>query len=109
MNDITILDAVKKSLRISTALFDDDITELIAAAQQDLITGGVELNGADEPLVRQAIKFYCRANFQNGDSKEREINYDRYERLKIQLGSSWLYREDPDDFTAEEDEGGGDP
>lgn len=108
-DDITILDAAKKSLRITTTLFDDDITELIEAARQDLFTGGVELNGADEPLVRQAIKFYCRANFQNGDSKERELNYDRYERLKIQLGACRIYRDETGDNSAKEDEGGGAP
>ena len=108
MAEITILAAVKKSLRVSTTLFDDDIAEIIAAAQKDLLTGGVNLNSATEPLVRQAIKFYCRANFQNGDSKERELNMDRYERLKIQLGSMSEYREDPVPPNTEgENEGGG--
>ena len=113
-DDITILAAVKTSLRIAaaTTLFDNDLNELIAAAKKDLITGGVILDNENEPLVRQAIKFYCRANFQNGDSKERELYYDRFERLKIQLGQCQLYREEPDDNstgtdnTAEGGEGG---
>lgn len=108
-DDITILAAVKTSLRIAaaTTLFDNDLSELIAAAKKDLITGGVILDNENEPLVRQAIKFYCRANFQNGDSKERELYYDRYERLKIQLGQCQLYRVEPNDNAGTSgDEGG---
>lgn len=108
-DEITILAAVKKSLRITTTTFDDDLGELIAAAERDLLTGGVNLNDNTEPLVRQAIKFYCRANFQNGDSKERDLYNDRFQRLKAQLGScTTLYGEPVDDST-DDQTGGGTP
>ena len=99
---ITILAAVKKSLRIaaSTTLFDDDLAEIIAAAENDLVTGGVVRVDDTDPLVRQAIKFYARANFQNGESKERELYNDRYEQLKNVLGQCQLYRVLPDDNNA---------
>lgn len=106
-DEITILNAVKKSLRITTTLFDDDLGEIIAAAKRDLITGGVTEIDDTEPLVRQAIKFYCRANFQNGDARERE-HYDKmFQRVKNQLGACQIYHTDPVDDTAESDEGGG--
>lgn len=108
MADTTILAAVKKSLRITTTIFDDDLSELIAAAEKDLLTGGVDLNDNTEPLVRQAIKFYCRANFQNGDSKERDLYNDRFQRLKAQLGScTTLYGEPVDDNDTNDSQNGG--
>lgn len=74
----TLLAAVKKSLRISADIFDDDLTELIEAAKNDLKMRGVDNIGEDAPLVRQAVKLYCRGNFANGDVKERELYQSRY-------------------------------
>nr|DAN88885.1 MAG TPA: tail connector protein [Caudoviricetes sp.]DAZ50285.1 MAG TPA: tail connector protein [Caudoviricetes sp.] len=74
----TLLVAVKKSLRISADIFDDDLTELIEAAKNDLKMRGVDNIGEDAPLVRQAVKLYCRGNFANGDVKERELYQSRY-------------------------------
>lgn len=107
MPDITILEAVKTSLRITTTLFDNDLAELISAAEADMVTGGVTEVDESEPLVRQAIKFYCRANFQNGDAKEREHNDEMYQRVKNQLGTCQIYHRDPVDDTAQSGEGGG--
>lgn len=74
----TLLVAVKKSLRISADIFDDDLTELIEAAKNDLKMRGVDNIDEDTPLVRQAVKLYCRGNFANGDVKERELYQSRY-------------------------------
>lgn len=74
----TLLVAVKKSLRISADIFDDDLTELIDAAKNDLKMRGVDNIDEDAPLVRQAVKLYCRGNFANGDVKERELYQSRY-------------------------------
>lgn len=74
----TLLVAVKKSLRISADIFDDDLTELIEAAKNDLKMRGVDNIDEDAPLVRQAVKLYCRGNFANGDVKERELYQSRY-------------------------------
>lgn len=74
----TLLVAVKKSLRISADIFDDDLTELIEAAKNDLKMRGVDNINEDAPLVRQAVKLYCRGNFANGDVKERELYQSRY-------------------------------
>lgn len=102
----TILDIVKKAVRVaaSTTTFDDELADLISAAKNDLITGGVDLIDDTEPLIRQAIKYYCRANFRFGDSKEQELNDKNYQRLKAQLSScSTIYGVPVDD----DDSGGG--
>lgn len=77
-----ILEKVKLSLRIVTDDFDEEITDLISAAQSDLMTAGVVPEPIDN-FVLMAIKTYCRANFGNPE------NYDRlkasYDEQKAQL------------------------
>lgn len=83
MSDTTILDAVKLSLRITTTAFDSEITDLIAAAVDDLKVAGVINDGLDDPLVRRAVTTYVRVNFGAPD------DYDRlkasYDEQKAQL------------------------
>lgn len=92
----TLLVAVKKSLRISADIFDDDLTELIEAAKNDLKMRGVDNIDEDAPLVRQAVKLYCRGNFANGDVKERELYQSRYLDLAGAM-SLCSYYEDGDE------------
>lgn len=92
----TLLVAVKKSLRIFADIFDDDLTELIEAAKNDLKMRGVDNINEDAPLVRQAVKLYCRGNFANGDVKERELYQSRYLDLAGAM-SLCSYYEDGDE------------
>lgn len=77
-----ILEKVKLSLRIVTDDFDEEITDLISAAQSDLMAAGVVPEPIDN-FVLMAIKTYCRANFGNPE------NYDKlkasYDEQKAQL------------------------
>ena len=87
----TLLDAVKLSLRISTAAFDAELEELIGACRLDLKMKGVRNVDDNENLTRQAVKLYCRANFANGDTKERELYADRYEKLAAAMSLCAFY------------------
>lgn len=86
-----ILAAVKMSLRIITAAFDDELTDLIDAAMLDLGIAGV--TGANvsvtDPLVKRAIITYCRCHFGQPD------DYDRikrsYDEQKAQLSTATGY------------------
>ena len=77
-----VLEKVKLSLRIVTDDFDEEITDLISAAQSDLMAAGVVPEPIDN-FVLMAIKTYCRANFGNPE------NYDKlkasYDEQKAQL------------------------
>jgi len=67
-----MLDAVKQVLSVTTDAYDEEITELIAAAQLDLqVTAGVTEKDTEDPLVRQAVKTYCRMHFKSPS------NYDQ--------------------------------
>lgn len=86
---MTILQAVKMALRISTDAFDAELTELIEAGQADINHAGVFNLDPDDPLVRRAIITYCRLNFGQPD------DYDRlkrsYDEQKAQLSMATGY------------------
>lgn len=64
-----LLDEVKLSLRVTTDAFDEEITSLVEAAKNDLYNAGIKPD-ATNPLIKQAIKTYCRINFGNYEKAE---------------------------------------
>lgn len=86
---MTILDAVKIALRITTDAFDGELTEMIEAAQADLRLAGIVNLDTGDPLVRRAVITYCRLNFGQPD------DYDRlkrgYDEQKAQMGMATGY------------------
>lgn len=58
---------------------------------------GVRNIDDSENLTRQAVKLYCRANFANGDTKERELYADRYEKLAAAMSLCAFYNEEAAD------------
>lgn len=86
---MTILQAVKIALRISTDSFDAELTELIEAARADMRLAGIVNLDQDDPLIRRAIITYCRLNFGQPD------DYDRlkrsYDEQKAQMGMATGY------------------
>ena len=81
-----MLDAVKKACRVTAAAYDDELTDLIAAAKADLALAGVaqeRANDETDPLIRRAVKTFCRMNFGAPE------NYDKlkasYDEQKAQL------------------------
>lgn len=79
---INLLDQVKKSLRISSTTFDEEIQDLINAAILELNRCGVYFDEPDE-LVVQAITQFCKSRF-GFDNKEAE----RFEEIFYKMASS---------------------
>lgn len=73
-----MIKAVKLSLRLSTVAFDDEIAMLIDSCTLDLQGAGVSISSTNSALITQAIVFYCKGNF--GDGDERFIR--QYEKLR---------------------------
>lgn len=72
-----MLEAVKLAMRpaIKTNAYDDEIRDLIAAAKADLQRVGIVGDDTD-PLIRQAIKTYCRLHFGSPpDAEKLERSY----------------------------------
>lgn len=79
-----MLDAVKLAMRpaIKTNAYDSEIQDLIKAAKADLCSVGVIVVDSD-PLVRQAIKTYCRLHF--GNPENPDMLHASYAEQKAQL------------------------
>ena len=70
-----VLAAVKLALDVTAEEYDSEITDLIEAAKLDMKASGVDVDTMEnDKLVLQAIKTYCRMNFQS------PADYDRLER-----------------------------
>lgn len=85
-----MLAAVKLALRVVTDAYDNELNALIASAMADIgITGTDAESLADDPLVVQAVKTYCRMNFGSPS------DYDRlkrsYDEQKAQLQTATGY------------------
>ena len=77
------LDKVKMGLRISTTAYDEELSDLINAAQLDLGIAGVEVSSTLDEIVTRAIITYCKMSFGLPE------DYDRlkrsYDEQKAQL------------------------
>lgn len=89
MAELSLLEKVKTSLRITTDAFDDEISGLINAAIIDLNIAGVDNTETIDPALTEAIKTYCRVHFGSPD------DYDRlkasYDEQKAQLSMATGY------------------
>lgn len=88
--------SMRAALRINHPKFDDEITDLIAAARADLHDlGGIKakkVNDEADPLIKRAITAYVKADFglDNGDA---ERYRESYEMLKRHLMLSDEYKD----------------
>lgn len=79
-----MLEKVKLSLRIKSDAFNVEILEMIEAAKLDLSISGIKKINENDPLIQQAIKTYCKANF-GLDNKDSEKYQKSYNMLKEHL------------------------
>lgn len=82
-------DEIKVRLRIKSTAFDEaEILPLIEACKGDLTRVGVTPD-ENNPLVRQAVALYCKANFGFADdTKEAERFQKAYEGLRDSMSLS---------------------
>lgn len=73
-----MLESIKLALRIKSSAFDMEIYDLMQAAKLDLYISGIKNISEEDPLIQQAIKTYCKANFglDNKDSEKYQKSYD---------------------------------
>lgn len=86
-----VLAKVKLSMRITTDVFDSELSDLINAALADLGIAGANGEGVNlqDPLVLRAVTTYCQMHFGFPD------DYDRlkksYDEQKAQLSMATGY------------------
>ncbi|MEK5415058.1 phage head-tail connector protein [Paenibacillus sp. FSL L8-0708] len=94
------LNSVKVALRISLSnlAFDEEITDLIAAARDDLRLSGVlatKTVSDDDSLINRAVNTYVKANF-GFDNPDAERLQSSYESIKAHLTLSQEYTTEGD-------------
>lgn len=110
---LTLLQKCKNALGVTDTEYDDELTDLIAAAKADLGIAGVTKNTVeDDPLIRKAILTYVSMEW-NIAAPEHQALSERYDVQKKQLMSATGYTDwlEPEDDAGEaEDDGdeGGD-
>lgn len=84
-----MLEKVKLALRITTNAFDDELTDLIGAAQLDLGIAGVIIPAEIDSIVTRAIITYCKLHF--GEPSEYDRLKASYDEQKAQLSMASGY------------------
>ena len=87
---MALLDKVKVACRVTTTAYDDELTDLISAALDDMGITDINrwlLDDPINPLIQRAVITYCKMNF--GFSALTEAQYDRlkasYDEQKAQM------------------------
>ena len=83
------LDKVKTALRINTTAYDDELADLIKAAQTDLGIAGVILPSSLDEISTRAIITYCK--FQFGIPEDADRLKRSYDEQKAQLVTATGY------------------
>lgn len=94
MND-TILDKVRRSLRITHNKLDDELQDVINACVYDLTVAGIKKLDENDPLIQQAIKTYCKAEYEQDVNKANRLT-QAYVSLKISMALCGDYTEEGD-------------
>ena len=83
------LDKVKMGLRIKTTAYDEELADLITAAQTDLGIAGVEVPSTLDEIVTRAIVTYCKMSF--GLPEDYDMLKKSYDEQKAQLVTATGY------------------
>ena len=97
MIDSDLIRKVKMKIRISHNVLDEDVEDTIAACLKDLQIGRIQVPTPDDPqaidpLILNAIKLYCRAEFTEDTGKAADY-MARYDALKSNLQMAEGYGE----------------
>lgn len=82
MTNEELLAFTKKSLRIPSNSFDDEIQALIQMAQDDISQATDKAFDITDSVQCNAVSVYCQAYFGYGDEKA----VDRYKDMLTQIG-----------------------
>lgn len=84
-----MLAKVKLALRITTSAFDDELNDLIDAAEADLGLAGVSTVTETDALIIRAVITFCKMNF--GEPADYDRLKKAYDEQKAQLGMATGY------------------
>ncbi len=82
MTELELMAFVKKSLRVASDTFDDEIQALIVSAEADITQATDKAFDITDSVQCNAVAVYCQAYFGYGDDKA----LARYKDMLIQIG-----------------------
>lgn len=65
------VEETKRNIRAKSSEADQEVKGLIEACLKDLEIASVYVTDAEDPLVKQAVKLYCKGNYGYDDDTER--------------------------------------
>lgn len=80
---MAMLDDVKLALRLTTEVYDNELTDLINAGLLDLGVAGVVNDDTDDALIKRAVVTYCKIHFGSPSDFDRLKRV--YDEQKAQL------------------------
>lgn len=83
------IDKVKTALRITTTAYNDELTDLISAAELDLGIAGVDVPDTLDAIVLRAVITYCKMSF--GLPEDYDKLKESYDEQKAQLSNATGY------------------
>lgn len=89
MIDNVLIQELMRAVRVKSQVGADELKELSEACRADLEIAGVYVTDFDDPLPKQALKLYCKANY--GYDKDSEKFRDAYATLKDSMALSGEY------------------
>lgn len=93
-SDTGIVKELMQAVRVKSETASDEIRDLIESCKKDLEIAGVYVTDETEPLCKQAIKLYCKANY--GYDKDSEKFRAAYAALRDSMALSGDYTEEGD-------------
>lgn len=90
-----MLDKVREALRITHNKLDDELQDVISACKTDLKIAGITKLDDDDPLIQQAVKTYCKAEYEQDVNKANRLT-QAYVSLKISMSLCGDYTEEGD-------------
>lgn len=88
--EVKLLDSIRKAVRINHKELDDEISDLIESAKDDLKLVGIVVD-EEETLIKRAITLYVKHSFAS-DIKIGEALLFSYNSLKNRLSLSEKHR-----------------
>lgn len=86
---MALLDKVKVACRVTSNVYDDELSDLIAAACADIGITDVKhellAQPASSPLIQRAVITYCKMNFGYLDVEQYEKFKASYDEQKSQI------------------------
>jgi hypothetical protein len=91
-NKVALIDDVKLSLRLSSTVYNTEVTDLIATAKADLLNCGILVTSESDVLIKRLIILYCKANFgyDNTDAGRMQLAYEML-RNHVTLVGDYAY------------------